>query len=270
MFEERSGFRILHSRRWRGHLIEVVEDAHSRALFFDSHLIQSRMILDDPIHLSLPYSQHMMAALSLLNHSPGRVLMIGLGGGSMVKFLLHHFSRCRMEVVELNEGMVSLAERYFHLPRDPRLIIHVADGKRFIDQAGHQAHRYDLILVDAFDREGMARSVYVRSFFEQCRSLMVEGGVTVVNLTRSHRPLFERMEDEVGRCFTDAVVRLPVARSNNEILFACKTPRAWGNWQRVTRRAEVLSGHLGLPMDEHVQRMRVMGGGGWRRFLGLT
>ena len=81
--------RKLCSVRDAGQLIEVFDDGKSRSLHFGTPARQSSMALDAPDRLQLPYTQAMMAFL-LFQPQPEAVLMVGLGGGSMAKFLLRH------------------------------------------------------------------------------------------------------------------------------------------------------------------------------------
>ena len=56
-----------------------------RFLHFGLDTVQSAMRLDDPDRLSLRYTRKMMAFL-LFNRAPERILLLGLGGGSLAKF----------------------------------------------------------------------------------------------------------------------------------------------------------------------------------------
>ncbi|HEY0720688.1 MAG TPA: spermidine synthase, partial [Gammaproteobacteria bacterium] len=70
--------------------IEVVDDMLHRSLHFGTEPKQSSMLLSDPLALVLSYTRAMTTAL-LFVPQVRRVLLIGLGGGSLAKFFLHHF-----------------------------------------------------------------------------------------------------------------------------------------------------------------------------------
>lgn len=76
---------LIHQAQTDDGVIEVVDNGDSRSLHFGTYPRQSSMRLSDPAHLALSYTQSMMGCL-LLNPIPRRVLVIGLGGGSLVKF----------------------------------------------------------------------------------------------------------------------------------------------------------------------------------------
>jgi len=153
-------------------LIEVVDSGNIRSLHFGTFPRQSSMRLNQPHYLELSYTQAMMGCL-LLNPNPKRVLVIGLGGGSLVKFLLHHFPDCYVDVVEYRRDVVDVAQSFFQVPIDnPNLNINLGDGYLYVNQCFYQTDfSYDLILVDAYDQNGMAASVGVQAFFDACSGI---------------------------------------------------------------------------------------------------
>ena len=267
-WQNREEVRILHSHLWRGQVVEVLEWGGRRLLRFDNHCVQSRMDLDDPIRLELPYSRHMMACLLLLD-TPHRILMVGLGGGSLVKFLLHYFPACQTEVVECHGGILSLAREFFLLPTTKRLQVHIADGAEFIRQAVPPQGGYDLILVDAFDHRGMARSVYAQAFFAGIRRLLAPEGVMAVNLTRGEHELYKQMLGIIENHFSQSILRLPVKHSQNEIVFGCNRVKAWGDWTQPLLRAQRLPAGMALEFSDFLLRMSQPDPSGWRRWLGF-
>ncbi|MBF0178561.1 MAG: fused MFS/spermidine synthase [Magnetococcales bacterium] len=262
----------LYHKQHRDGLVEVVEDGEHRTLSFDSHLVQSRMFLADPIALALNYTRCMMAGL-LLGEAKGRdtplrVLMIGLGGGSMAKFLLRHFPACRMDVVERDPDIPPLTREYFHLPDSDRLTLFLEDGASFLDRRA--ASGYDLILVDAYDREGMSSSVYAMRFFAALEAHLTSRGVVAVNFVRGEANLFRRCTEFLLERFAGRVLSLPVPGSSNEIGFAGPGVEAWEDRREIDARAWELEDWLGLDFAMFVREMRLMElpAGPWR-WLGL-
>ena len=70
-----------------------------RALHFSLSEIQSRMRMDDPDGLDLAYTQRMMGFL-LWQPRPASIALIGLGGGSLVKFCHRHLPDSTLQVAE--------------------------------------------------------------------------------------------------------------------------------------------------------------------------
>ena len=77
-------------RRYRKPFIG--ESAQERTLYFSLDNIQSRMRLDDPWALDLSYTRKVMSFL-LFRAAPRRILMVGLGGGSLAKYCYRYLPR---------------------------------------------------------------------------------------------------------------------------------------------------------------------------------
>src|SRR6266568_8525754 len=106
-------------RKWfAGHkAVEIVEEGGVRLLQIGGNAIQSAMRLDAPDRIELDYVRAMMAFL-LFRPDPRDVLMVGLGGGSMARFIHQRMRQTRVTVVEINPGVVAMARRYFHFPEE--------------------------------------------------------------------------------------------------------------------------------------------------------
>ena len=208
---------IIHRSQDRFGAIEVVEDELVRALHFGNSVRQSAMSLHRPEYPVLAYTKAMLGGL-LFQSSPRRVLMIGLGGGSLAKFLFHHFPHCVLDVVEHREHVVKIAHGYFLLPEDPRLRVHIADGSAFVqDMAASSSDRYNLILVDAYDDAGMADDMGQPPFFDACRTLLTTDGALVNNLWGNDRPRYTHILRRLRRCFDSTPMLLMVEGTNNVV-----------------------------------------------------
>ena len=224
---------VLYRKEWRGQTVEVVDHDGLRSLFFEDTMVQSCMLLDHPLWLYLPYTRHMVATL-LFHNTPQRILMIGLGGASLAKFFLHYFPHCSLDIVDFNPEMAHIAHHYFFLPTDPRLTLYHVDGDTFIKnkQDEHQ-NLYDIILVDAYDQQGMSRSIYAKDFIIHTQRLLSHSGVMSINTSRTQATLHQTLLAILHDTFPDQAFRLPVKTSNNEIMFIChpdnpqKNPEKW-------------------------------------------
>src|SRR5574339_845360 len=128
--------------------VYVTERFGVRSLHIGSDTIQSSMRIARPNDLELAYTRSMMAFL-LFNPPPRRVLMVGLGGGSLAKFVYHRLPEAVTEVLEINPQVVAIARRLFELPAaDERLIIRECDAAEFIAAEGTG---FDAILVDGYE-----------------------------------------------------------------------------------------------------------------------
>jgi len=177
--------RIVHREHWNNLLVEIIDNGDTRSLFFGGDVLQSSMSLSHPNRLTLSYTHCMMASL-LINDHPERVLVIGVGAGSLVRFLHSHLPTCRIDGIDNAPHIIKLAHGYFSLPEDERLTLFDRDGFDYLQQLP-EPRGYDLILVDAFDGAGMAASIYHRACFDLCgagSSVSISGAATGSKWTR--------------------------------------------------------------------------------------
>lgn len=170
----------------------------------------------DPDDLVLPYTQVALTALALCGE-PRRVLVIGLGGGTLPQFLRRHYPGARIDAVDINPEVVRVAREYFGFRDDDRLRVHVADGRKFVEEAREP---YDLVFLDAFGSDAVPPHLATREFLQAVRRATRPGGVVVGNLWfRRYNRLFDSMVYTYRDVF-DEVAVLHVAGSGNRILIA--------------------------------------------------
>src|SRR5215213_3597731 len=90
--------------------VYVSERFGVRSLHIGSDTVQSSMRVSRPNDLELSYTRSMMAFL-LFMPEPREILMIGLGGGSLAKFVLQHLTNTRTRAVEVNPRVVTVARQ---------------------------------------------------------------------------------------------------------------------------------------------------------------
>ncbi|MDH5614515.1 MAG: spermidine synthase, partial [Gammaproteobacteria bacterium] len=202
---------IIHSSHDAEGVIDVVQDQTSLSLYFGSRAKQSSMYLHDPIKLALSYTRMMMGFL-LFNDNPQRILLLGMGGGSLAKFLLHHFPECVIDAVDRRPNVVKLAQGYFRLPQDPRLRIYIDDAFEFMSKNTNQ---YDAILIDAYDGKGMSDSVSHERFFENCYVQMNKDAVISMNLWSTDKSELKKTLSDIKNVFGNNCLELPIPEKGN-------------------------------------------------------
>ena len=196
----------------------VYKDRASKTLHFTIGEIQSRMLLDDPFALDLEYTRTMMGFL-LFVPAPRRIVMIGLGGGSLAKFCHRHLPGARIDVVEIHPGVIALRDE-FHVPRDDeRFQVILGDGARYV--GGHRDD-CDVLMVDGFDNEGQPSRLCSSRFYDDARAMLTPGGVLVANLHRGH-PRHESRIGRIRRSFGRDVLVVDAHDGSNQIVFARET-----------------------------------------------
>src|SRR5256885_13548288 len=108
--------------KWLGphKAIEIVEEDGVRVLQIGGNAIQSAMRLDAPDRIELDYVRAMMAFL-LFHPDPRDVLLVGLGGGSMARFLPQRLPQTRVTGGGVDPGGGPPGRGYLPLPEgNPR------------------------------------------------------------------------------------------------------------------------------------------------------
>ena len=126
------------------------------------------------------YARMMMAGL-LLNPQPSRILMIGLGGGTLPMALGELYPQAEMHVVEIDPAVVRVAREYFGFDPSPRVRVFTQDGRVFVKRAVQRGEAYDLIMLDAFNGDYIPEHLMTREFLEEVASLLTPDGVLAAN-----------------------------------------------------------------------------------------
>ncbi|MFZ6849509.1 fused MFS/spermidine synthase [Undibacterium sp. RuRC25W] len=156
----------------------VLDDAPLRMMYLTPDCMQSAMRTDMPSHLLCAYSRAMMGFL-LFNSQPEHIVLIGLGGGSLVKYCYEHFPQCRITAVEIDADVIALRDA-FGIPADnTRLQIIHADAVDWLPQQQCEA---DVIFLDAYDVNGLVPALNSDYFYAICYQQLSEHGVLVANV----------------------------------------------------------------------------------------
>ena len=104
---------LVHRDFWNNHLVEIKDQGDYRSLYFGSHHLQSRMSLSRPQDLVLSYTGYMVLPL-LMNKSLHRIMVIGIGSGSFVRFFQHHFKDCVIDAVDYAQAEQAVEQLHLH------------------------------------------------------------------------------------------------------------------------------------------------------------
>lgn len=182
--------------------------------------VQSRVSLTAPNTLLSPYARTMLASY-LYQPDPRRVLIVGLGGGAMVRFLTHHEPEVQIDAVEIDPVVVRLADEYFGVRSGGSVTVHTADAVAFVEST---AARYDLILMDAFlrpssdtDTTGVPTRLKTLAFLGRLKQALTPGGVVAFNVNE-HGTMADDIAAVAAAFGRVAVYRSPQA--DNKVVIA--------------------------------------------------
>ncbi len=167
-------------------IVYFKEHATGSVLVKQSRIMGKEMLIDGvqvastgdfDLHSHL-YPAHLMA---LLKKDLDDVLVIAFGAGGTSGSLLKYPEVKRLDVVEISEGVIEPAKRYFtemnsNVFADPRLNLIIQDGKNFIKMT---EKKYDVIYsgpIHPQSNQGSA-ALYTREYFRDCRAKLKRGGL---------------------------------------------------------------------------------------------
>jgi len=232
--------------------VEVSEEDGVRSLHLGGDAIQSSIRLDSPDELALAYTRAMMAFL-LFQPAPRDVLMIGLGGGSMARYIHQHMPGTRTTVVEINAKVLAAARSMFQFPADDaRLKVAIACGADYL--ADH-AESADALLVDGFDDGVQPAVLCSQSFYDAACAVLRPGGVMAVNFMAEEKKLNVYMQ-RIEKSFDACVASLTAADRVNIIAFAFKRHPRQLSWEELKHRARQLKKIHDLPLEDFVAGLK--------------
>jgi spermidine synthase len=247
----------IHETRSEYSRIRVRENDRIRRLFFvddaGDEYCQSAIDLDHPATLQHGYAKGMFASL-LFRERQDRVLIVGLGGGGMVRFLNERFPRTLVEAVEIDPVVVGIAAEYFGVKEGPRTKIHTADAFAFFDAPRDPL---DVIYLDAFLRApesaglgATTERLKTEAFLATLSSHLKEGGVVAFNLIAAD-PRTRGDLDSIRAVFP-GMVRFEIPRTGNLVVIAPREGEIPSR-EELIRRGGRLDGvfrDLGFSLEE--------------------
>ena len=235
---------------------DISEEAGVRYLHFGSEWIQGAMRLRKPDALELEYTREMMLGFLLRDAPwPRAALLVGLGAGSIAKFVRKTAPDCRMTTVEISPQVVACARQFFKLPEEnAHFRIVIDDATNYL--AAPRRH-VDLIVVDGFDSDAQAGPLDSDAFYANCRAHLTRNGVCAINLFGGHRTRFSRSIERIRHAFDDRVLVLPPCASGNVIAFGVGDDPIDTSLEELRERAMTLKSASGLDLRPTLSRLQL-------------
>jgi spermidine synthase len=147
----------------------------------------------------------------LFFEEPGRLLLVGLGGGSVATSFAK--DDWRVDAVEIDPEVVRIARDSFDL--DDRVQVHVRDGRRFVAKS---EETWDVIVFDAYSSGSIPFHLVTREVFEECARRLAPGGLVFLNVEGRgwDDPIIASIGATLRTCFR-SVVALPTSEPPNTL-----------------------------------------------------
>ena len=189
------------ANQWRGlHLLAsrdsiygnltVVETGNIRSLYENGVILANspdESAAEEAVHYAL-----------LEHKQPRRILMIGGGASGVLAQALRHPTVERIDLVELDPALISMARQYFQAESsafisDPRVHLHYADGRYYLKSA---SGAFDVIIVNVPDPQtAQLNRFYTAEFFRSARDHLAPGGLLALELPSSEEAISPGLAD---------------------------------------------------------------------------
>lgn len=133
----------------------------------------------DPAELPVTYTRYMTVALAY-TRSANRVAEIGLGGGRIATYLHDFIPTSDVTCIELDPGVVELAQLHFGVRPGRRLHLVTRDGRVFMARS---RATYDIIMVDAYQGTLVPFHLVTQEFYTILKRRLAAGGCVAQNIS---------------------------------------------------------------------------------------
>jgi spermidine synthase len=175
-----------------------------RTLWLD-RLRHSYVDLADPAHLQFSYARVMGDVIASVapERQPIAALHIGGGGFSLPRYLAAVRPGSFSRVLELDPTLVRIARTELGLRTGSDLQVRIGDARLHL--ADEPAHRYDLVIGDAFGGQAVPWHLTTTEFIGEIKRTLQPGGVYAINLIDNPPLGFARAELATLRAVFDYV-----------------------------------------------------------------
>lgn len=219
LFTVNSSFaEVVHSERslYRNILVEDKNDL--RCLKFNvksTKTQQSCLLKSDPKQLVFNYTKQLFSGV-LINPNPKRILIIGLGGGTMSNTLHDLFPESYIDNVEIDESVIKVAKQYFDYLENDHIKTFSQDGRVFVKRALLKKKQYDWIILDAFNGDYIPEHLMTKEYLQETKQLLSQNGILTAN-TFSSSELYKYESATYKAVFGD-FFQVKNPNSNNRII----------------------------------------------------
>jgi len=112
------------------------------------------------------------------------VLILGLGGGTVLHMLEKRFPGIKETCVEIDKTIIDIAKKYFELSDIPHLMIVHEDAKVSVRRLAKQRKTFDCVIVDLSFGRNIPSFVGDQEFLKEIRKMILPNGCLLVNYLR--------------------------------------------------------------------------------------
>ena len=235
------------------HPVLVTDEDGLRSLRFGTDERQTCIDLQKPWKLQLAYTQWMAIAL-LLHPCPEKILLIGLGGGALPHFFLHHHPEARIDAVEKERLVIELAHGYFRLPLREGMRIINQDALSFLQT--DPANGYHLAFLDIFGPGAMAPALFDPELYGLLLARLSPKGILAVNLWSGDKVLYQKALRAVEEASDGRFLQMAVKKRSNVILLVFPGEIPHATIKKAQKRSADYLQRYGIDFSQYFKRLR--------------
>lgn len=181
-----------------------------RVLQMDREYWQSAVYMDGGKDLVFSYTQAFYS-LAQSNPTAKRQLIIGGGAFTFPEFLARSMPGSKVDVVEIDGGLVEVSSKYFNFKQPSNLKIIIADGRQYLNTT---SKKYDFIYLDAFSSVEPPFQLFTEEAATLAKNSITADGSVIINVIAAVEGDRAQMLESVVTTFAGVFKNVDVYRVN--------------------------------------------------------
>ena len=234
--------KIIHKERSLYRNIIVEDKMELRCLKFNvkrAKSNQSCIYKNDPQRLVFNYTKLLFSGLLMIDN-PEKILIVGLGGGTMSNTLHQIFPDAQIDNIEIDPAVTKVARKYFGFFESDNIKAFSQDGRIFVKRAAIKKQQYDWIILDAFNGDYIPEHLLTKEYLEEVKSILSPDGIITAN-TFSVSELYKHESATYHAVFGD-FFNVRNNKHSNRIILASHNKLA--SAEQIVKRANALKHQL--------------------------
>jgi len=215
---------IIHQERSLYRNILISEENGKRCMRFMMKDVathnQSCRYLSDDKKLVFDYTKMVVAGM-MFKSDAKRILIVGLGGGTLPMSFNELLPNATTTTVEIDDAVVRAARKYFNYSESSRIVTAIEDARIWIKRAAKRNEKFDLIVLDAFNGDYIPEHLMTKEFLSEVKSLLDDNGLVLANTFSTSR--LYHAESVTYEAVFPALRMMKSAKGNRVILAAKQT-----------------------------------------------
>ncbi len=242
---------LLHEYKDEHGAISVYENDQYRWIQSGAGNIQSAMNKDDLSNPVLPYFPALLSALLFLP-APQRTLVIGLGGGELIRFFNHNFPATDLFAIEKSRAMIHACHCYFQQSAPPIDVI-AAD---ICTYTSHRDQRpYDMVFLDVYGENSLPDCLHEKNFYDKLSNMLSVEGVLSMNLIVKDEHEAIELLTLIRNAFNKMTLCLSVGKHMNMVVLAFKQSPKIQTLKQLKKNAVDLNGSTRIDLNALIENI---------------